>query len=206
MIFRAAVALAASLLFLALLAGCGDDEEESTSTTAGTTSESDGSTSEPDAATTAAIIRLQEVMTDLGYYSGPVDGVYGTETTAGVKAMQEDLGVTADGIYGEETHNALGDEAASIVREIQTALTTYGYYTGEIDGAYGPATTAAVEALQEDLGVTVDGRVGPDTVAAFDEAVASGEIEPVDDSTGASTTPTTTDDTATGSTTTEGTP
>ena len=73
MIFRAAVALAASLLFLALLAGCGDDEEESTSTTAGTTSESDGSTSEPDAATTAAIIRLQEVMTDLGYYSGPVD-------------------------------------------------------------------------------------------------------------------------------------
>jgi peptidoglycan hydrolase-like protein with peptidoglycan-binding domain len=41
-------------------------------------------------------------MTDLGYYDGPVDGVYGDATTAGVEKMQEDLGVAADGICGPE--------------------------------------------------------------------------------------------------------
>jgi peptidoglycan hydrolase-like protein with peptidoglycan-binding domain len=117
-------------------------------------------------------------MTTLGYYSGPIDGIYGDETTAGVKTMQEDLGVPVDGIYGPETHAALGEAAASIVVEIQTVLADYGYYTGEIDGIYGEATTAAVEQLQTDLGVTVDGRVGPETVAAFNEAVASGELQP----------------------------
>ena len=40
---------------------------------------------------------LQQVMTDLGYYDGPIDGVYGDATTEAVKKMQTDLGVTADG-------------------------------------------------------------------------------------------------------------
>jgi peptidoglycan hydrolase-like protein with peptidoglycan-binding domain len=181
------VAIAASLLFVALVAGCGDDDDdETTSTTAASTAETDDSSesddaeadAEAEAAAAAAISELQDVMTDLGYYTGPIDGVYGPATTDGVKAMQEDLGVTADGIYGEETHNALGDKAVSVVMEIQTALAEYGYYAGEIDGAYGPATTEAVEALQADLGVTVDGRVGPDTVSAFNEAVESGTITP----------------------------
>jgi len=34
---------------------------------------------------------------------------------------------------------------------------------------------AAVKELQTDLGVTADARVGPDAVAAFNEAVASGQ-------------------------------
>jgi peptidoglycan hydrolase-like protein with peptidoglycan-binding domain len=90
--------------------------------------------------------------------------------------MQEDLGVPVDGIYGPETHDALGDQAASIVSQVQTVLAEYGYYDGEIDGVYGSETEAAVMELQEDLGVTVDGRVGPETVNAFNEAVADGTI------------------------------
>jgi peptidoglycan hydrolase-like protein with peptidoglycan-binding domain len=174
----------AALLFVALIAGCGDDDdgEESTSTTAASapeTEDSEAEDAEAEAAAAAAVTELQDVMTDLGYYSGPIDGVYGPATTEGVKAMQEDLGVTADGLYGEETHNALGDKAVSVVMEIQTVLAQYGYYEGEIDGAYGPATTEAVKAIQTDLGVAVDGRVGPETVAAFNEAVESGTITPV---------------------------
>jgi peptidoglycan hydrolase-like protein with peptidoglycan-binding domain len=175
MLLRLVVLTVVSLTFLGVIAGCGDDDEESEPSTTATTT-----VSEEEAAATAAVVtQLQQVMTSLGYYSGPVDGIYGPETTAGVETMQEDLGVTVDGIYGPETHEALGEQAASIVMEIQTALAQYGYYTGEIDGVYGPETTAAVEQLQEDLGVTVDGRFGPETAAAFDEAVATGELEPV---------------------------
>jgi peptidoglycan hydrolase-like protein with peptidoglycan-binding domain len=164
-------ALVIGLAALALLAGCGDDE----ATTTVTVTTSAESQAPP---TGEAVAELQQVMTTLGYYSGPIDGVYGDETTAAVKEMQGALGVTADGIYGEETHTALKDKATSITVEIQTALSEYGYYTGDIDGTYGPETAAAVQELQNDLGVTADGRFGPDTAAAFNEAVASGELQP----------------------------
>jgi len=125
-----------------------------------------------------AVAELQRVMIRLGYYSGPIDGVYGSATTAGVEAMQKALGVTADGIYGAETHAALKGKGQYVVVELQTALAEYGYYTGPIDGAYGPATTDAVKKLQTDLGVTADGRFGPETAKAFNEAVASGKLKP----------------------------
>ena len=125
-----------------------------------------------------AVAELQRVMARLGYYSGPIDGVYGAGTVAGVEAMQKALGVNADGIYGPETHAALKNKGHYVVVEIQTALAEYGYYTGPIDGAYGPATTEAVKKLQTDLGVTVDGRFGPDTAKAFNEAVANGKLKP----------------------------
>ena len=92
--------------------------------------------------------------------------------------MQTDLGVTADGIYGAETHNALKGKGDSIVASLQTALTEYGYYTGPIDGSYGQATQDAVKALQADLGVTQDGKFGPETAKAFDQAVVDGTITP----------------------------
>jgi peptidoglycan hydrolase-like protein with peptidoglycan-binding domain len=166
-----ALALLIGLAAIALLAGCGEDEA-TTTVTETTTAESEALPTGP------AVAQLQQVMTELGYYSGPIDGVYGEETTAAVEEMQTDLGVTADGIYGEETHAALQDKASSITIEIQTVLSEYGYYTGEIDGTYGPETVAAVQALQTDLGVTADGRFGPETADAFNEAVASGELEP----------------------------
>jgi peptidoglycan hydrolase-like protein with peptidoglycan-binding domain len=156
----------------ALVAGCGEDDSTTTVTETTTVAESEALPTGP------AVAELQQVMTTLGYYSGPIDGVYGDETTAAVTEMQTALGVTADGIYGEETHAALKEQASSITVEIQTALSEYGYYTGDIDGTYGPETAAAVEELQTDLGVTADGRFGPETATAFNEAVESGELEP----------------------------
>jgi peptidoglycan hydrolase-like protein with peptidoglycan-binding domain len=170
------------LVVLTAFTGCGGDDETSTTTvtvtetTGSETTGTDTTTAEPPAG--PAVAELQQVMTTLGYYSGPIDGIYGDATTEGVKAMQEDLGVTVDGIYGPETHAALGDKGTSIVVEVQTVLAEYGYYDGEIDGSYGPETQAAVKELQQDLGVTVDGRIGPETVNAFNEAVADGTITP----------------------------
>jgi peptidoglycan hydrolase-like protein with peptidoglycan-binding domain len=168
--------VAAVLALVVALAGCGNEESSSTVTVTTTVSETSASSQQLPMG--PAVVELQRVMTTLGFYEGEIDGVYGEETAAAVKEMQEDLGVTADGIYGAETHEALKEKAASITVQIQTVLADYGYYDGEIDGTYGEETKAAVEALQEDLGVTVDGRVGPETVEAFNEAVASGELQP----------------------------
>ena len=152
-------------------AGCGGSS--STTVTVTTTA----TTTAPSPVTTAVVIELQQVMTNLGYYTAPIDGVYGSATTDAVKKMQTDLGVTSDGIYGPETHNALKGKGNSIVASLQTALTTYGYYTGPIDGHYGQATQDAVKKLQTDLGVTPDGKFGPETAKAFDQAVADGTIK-----------------------------
>jgi peptidoglycan hydrolase-like protein with peptidoglycan-binding domain len=125
-----------------------------------------------------AVAELQELMTRLGYYAGPIDGVYSPATTAAVAEMQKALGVTADGVYGPETDAALKGKAKSVVMEVQTALTEYGYYSGPIDGDYGPATQDAVKKLQTDLGVTADGKIGADTINAFNAAVANGTLHP----------------------------
>lgn len=43
-----------------------------------------------------------------GYYSGNVDGIFGTATKNAVIAFQKDKGLTPDGIAGKATLNALG--------------------------------------------------------------------------------------------------
>jgi peptidoglycan hydrolase-like protein with peptidoglycan-binding domain len=159
----------------------------------GTTTTSEQPTTDP------AVADLQYVMTRLGYYTGPIDGVYSAETTAAVTEMQKALGVTADGVYGPETDAALKGKARQVVVQIQTMLTEYGYYTGTIDGTYGTDTQAAVKKLQTDLGVTADGRLGAETVDAFNKAVADGTLKPTTTTT--TTTTATTPATTTGTTT-----
>lgn len=52
-------------------------------------------------------------------------------------------------------------------REIQTALTNAGFYSGAIDGKIGPKTTKAIEEFQSAKGLKVDGKVGPKTWTAL---------------------------------------
>ena len=87
-----------------------------------------------------AVADLQRVMTRLGYYSGPIDGIYGDTTTAGVTAMQKALGVKADGVFGPSTEAALKGKGKDVVVQVQTELAEYGYYTGPIDGTTPDAT------------------------------------------------------------------
>jgi peptidoglycan hydrolase-like protein with peptidoglycan-binding domain len=174
------MALLALVVVVALVgAGCGGSSSTTTVTvTATATATTAQTTTTQSLVTTAIVIELQQVMKSLGYYSGPIDGIYGPATTDAVKAMQTALGVTVDGIYGPTTHAALKGKGDSIVASLQTALAMYGYYPGPIDGQYGAATQDAVKKLQTDLGVTVDGKFGPETAKAFDEAVANGTLQP----------------------------
>lgn len=50
---------------------------------------------------------IQQVLKDQGYYSGNIDGIFGTATKNAVIAFQKDNGLVADGIAGEKTLKAL---------------------------------------------------------------------------------------------------
>ena len=54
-----------------------------------------------------AVRALQKRLKTLGYYSGKVDGDYGSGTVAAVSAFQQSNGLKADGIAGTATLNAL---------------------------------------------------------------------------------------------------
>ena len=57
--------------------------------------------------------------------------------------------------------------SGSVVREIQTKLSDWGYYYGSVDGVYGNLTYKAVIYFQKTNGLTADGVVGPKTLAAM---------------------------------------
>ena len=52
--------------------------------------------------------QIQTKLKDWGYYNGSVDGVYGSGTYEAVKKFQSSNGLTADGIAGSQTLQALG--------------------------------------------------------------------------------------------------
>lgn len=54
------------------------------------------------------VTQIQQVLKDMGYYGGNVDGVFGKGTRTALKGFQRDNGLDADGIAGEQTLAALG--------------------------------------------------------------------------------------------------
>ena len=57
--------------------------------------------------------------------------------------------------------------SGSTVTEIQKRLKNWGYYTGTVDGVFGSQTEKAVRYFQQKNGLTVDGQVGSQTLAAL---------------------------------------
>ena len=59
------------------------------------------------------------------------------------------------------------------VRQIQTRLKQWGYYSGAVDGVYGSGTEKAVRYFQQKNGLTVDGKCGAQTLAALGISAAA---------------------------------
>ena len=55
----------------------------------------------------------------------------------------------------------------SVVTQIQQKLSNWGYYSGDIDGIFGSRTESAVLSFQRKNGLTADGIVGSQTLAAL---------------------------------------
>ncbi|MBE7074107.1 MAG: spore cortex-lytic enzyme [Clostridiales bacterium] len=80
-------------------------------------------------------------------------------------------------VANDLSHQEVVAEAATTYSEsvkIQTKLKRWGYYTGAIDGIYGPKTKEAVRYFQRKNGLAVDGIVGPKTAAAMGITLSSG--------------------------------
>ena len=64
--------------------------------------------------------------------------------------------------------------SGATVSEIQKRLKAWGYYDGSVDGVYGSRTEAAVRWFQRRNGLSVDGQVGDQTLAALGIPSAGG--------------------------------
>ncbi|MBE9155926.1 peptidoglycan-binding protein [Nodosilinea sp. LEGE 06152] len=49
------------------------------------------------------VSQLQRELKNLGLYSGPIDGLYGADTAAAVRSLQQQQGIAADGTMGAQT-------------------------------------------------------------------------------------------------------
>ena len=144
----------------------------------------------------SSVRSVQKRLKELGYYTGTVDGDYGSSTEKAVRAFQQKNGLTVDGKVGPTTLAKLNSSSAikasataapkatatvttlkqgstgSSVRSVQQRLKKLGYYTGTVDGNYGEATVKAVRAFQSKNGLTVDGKVGAATLARLNSSSA----------------------------------
>lgn len=110
---------------------------------------------------------------------GPADSIFGSKTEAAVKLFQADMGISVDGIVGDNTffklylNTFMGGRLLQRSRSdrnkgfdvffLQDKLEDEGFSPGPIDGKFGPLTEAAVKSFQAAAGITVDGVVGPVT-------------------------------------------
>lgn len=113
---------------------------------------------------------LQKLLLNQGASITP-DGVLGPISQRAVVRFQRSHGLKADGIVGPKTLQQLTLRVLHLTRppmvgadvaKLQDLLTRQGF-TLKTDGVFGQRTQAAVESFQADVGLRVDGVVGPKT-------------------------------------------
>jgi len=125
-----------------------------------------------------SVTALQTSLSSLGYYTGTVDGEFGSSTTTAVMNYQASHGLRVTGTAGPAMQRMLyggtsatgsystlrpGD-TGSDVRSLQYTLYELKYYDGEITGEYDEDLENAVRDFQDVNALTIDGVAGPATL------------------------------------------
>lgn len=87
---------------------------------------------------------------------GPAGAQGQAAPDAATKAKVNGAHSPPDAHTGEET-----------IRQVQEKLNEQGYQAGAADGIWGPKTKAAIEKFQQAKGITGDGDINPQTLAAL---------------------------------------
>jgi len=120
------------------------------------------------------ILSYQQRLKDLGYLTTEPDGTFGEDTKTAVKRFQEGSGLVVDGYIGPTTKAtlmsddaqgnalAIGAKGEDVTR-VQERLKDLGYMR-KATGYFGSDTDAAVKNFQKTNRLTVDGKVGAQTM------------------------------------------
>ena len=132
------------------------------------------------------VSELQTQLKTLGYYTGSIDGDFGSGTLNAVTAFQRASGLTADGLAGSKTRSLLSEAVAKAqtatastsvstsyrnlkvgmsgedVTRLQTALKALSYSVN-VNGSYDATTKTAVIAFQKQNSLSADGVAGEKT-------------------------------------------
>jgi lysozyme family protein len=144
-----------------------DSSVESGSGDDGDHDDSDGDDGGPQY-TPEQIGKFQEALASTGCYTGEVDGLYGPETDAGIRAFQAAKGLVVDGIPGEQTLTALLEAVANGETDV------CGVVTVNLTTSDGLATTLDVKTCsfvgEQGLQLEAENETNKLTVAAEDNA------------------------------------
>ncbi|MDG0060219.1 peptidoglycan-binding protein [Priestia sp. P5] len=131
---------------------------------------------------------LQDVLKQKGIFSATSTGYFGSITKDSVLSFQRSHSLTADGMVGPNTYQALIANSTSAVtngtllkygmtsnevEKVQQLLKEKGYFNATPTGYFGTITQTAVMNFQRDHGLAVDGIVGPATLNALNNASTS---------------------------------
>lgn len=138
----------------------------------------------------AAAAVVQQRLKQTGNYAGPTDGMWGPESDAALQRFQRAQGLQVTGQLNPATVATLGLNPADLlanappspppvaaipaeplapeaIRNIQGRLRQLGFYTGQVDGIWGPTMQAAIERFQQGRGLQATGQLTPATITAL---------------------------------------
>jgi hypothetical protein len=114
-------------------------------------------------------VAVQAKLNALGFIAGEADGKKGPMTEKALKAFQFAAGISVDGDYGPQTQGAL-DKVPNYLgenaRAFQQRLKDRGWKIS-VDGDWGPQSAKILTAFQQEKGLGVDGKMGPQSWTAL---------------------------------------
>ncbi len=140
----------------------------------------------------AGVMAVQQRLKQTGAYAGRTDGVWGRDSAMALERFQRSNGLQATATLNQATIATLGLNPGDLVavapggvaaspsgiagaeplgpeavRSIQGRLRQLGFYSGQIDGIWGPGMQSSIERFQQGRALQPTGQLNPATVTAL---------------------------------------